>query len=45
MSKKVIKLGKIFKKSDISADVRANLVKGTSLLLQTAMIARTTEIK
>jgi SNF2 family DNA or RNA helicase len=44
-SKKVIELGKTFKKADISADARADLVKGTSLLLRTAMIARTTETK
>ncbi len=44
-SAKVTELGKTFKKADISEDARADLVKGTSLLLRTAMIARTTETK
>jgi hypothetical protein len=33
MSKKIIELEKTFKKADISADVRADLMKETSLLL------------
>jgi len=45
MSKKIIKLKKIFKKADISANARADLMKETSLLLQMIMIIYTTEIK
>ena len=45
MSKKIIKLEKLFKKSNIFADVKVNLMKETSFLLQTAMIMCTTKIK
>src|SRR2546423_7818971 len=44
-SKRVIELRKTFKKVDISIDARVDLVKRTSLLLRTAMIARTIETK
>ena len=45
MSKKIIKLEKTFKKANIFADARADLIKETSLLLQMIIIIYITEIK
>ena len=38
MNKKIIKFEKIFKKSDIFTNIKMNLIKETSFLLQTTMI-------